>query len=89
MRYYAWVDGPQFAIAETGVARVLTEADAKGRVVREIGFDVDGMITYRFPDAAERRRGFERGLFDLAPVSLTESDDLTQDQFEKYWHSGK
>ena len=89
MRYYAWVDGPQFAIAETGVARVLTEADAKGRVVREIGFDLDGTITYRFPDAAERRRDFKRGLFDLAPVSLTESDDLTQDQFEKYWHSGK
>ena len=89
MRYYVWVDGPQFVISETDVARVLTEVDAKGVVVREIGFDADGTITYRFPDATERRRNFKRGLFDLSLVSLSESDDLTYEQFEEHWHSVK
>ena len=74
-------------LAEDGLSRVLTEVDEnrRGFVVREIGFDANGKIVYRFPDDVEIRREFERGIFDVAPVDTNAPDDLTPDSFETQW----
>ena len=78
-------------LAEDGLSRVLTEVDEnrRGLVVREIGFDANGKVVYRYPDAAEIRRAFKRGIFDVAPVDTSAPDDLTPEAFETHWRKSK
>ena len=87
MKYYEWLDSPSMPLAGDGLARVLTEVDEsrRGLVLREIGFDTNGRIVYRCPDAEETRREFKRGIFDLAPVDTGTANDLTPEIFETFW----
>jgi hypothetical protein len=89
MKYYEWLNSPSMPLANEGLSRVLTEVDEsqRGLVLREIGFDANGRIVYRCPDAAETRREFKRGIFDLAPVDTSSPNDLMPETFETHWRA--
>ena len=83
MRYLRWSERDIDGIVSLGLASIWTEVDADGHVVREIGFDANGLSIFRAP-TAER----ERGLFDNATVALERHDknELEPALFEEAWH---
>ncbi|MDE8651833.1 hypothetical protein [Novosphingobium album (ex Liu et al. 2023)] len=70
-------------LAELGINRIFVEVSATGQVVREIGFDDNGLVIYRFPG---NDRFGKYGLFDNATVDTTHTlNALSREEFERLY----
>jgi hypothetical protein len=68
-------------LARLGIARLMVELSSAGMALREIGFDGNGEVVYRFPGQGRFGR---RGLFDNAVVSTSQLiSDLSLEEFNK------
>lgn len=83
MRYVSWND-TSIGNFPSGIARILTEVDERGRVLRELGLDATGSVIYRAPSTIGGR--LHRGYFDGSLIKvLSHLDDCTRDEFEAIW----
>ena len=65
-----------------GLARILTEVDAEGAVLREIGFDATGNIVHRHPGSPSK---VSRGVFDGDTVMASATSDIDPTEFDRFW----
>lgn len=82
-RVFEWseneIDG---LFAAWGLVRILTEVDAHGVVMRELGFDATGGIAHRYPDEASKA---ERGVFDSATIDAPATCHIDPTEFDRFW----
>jgi hypothetical protein len=65
-----------------GLARILTEVDTEGTVLREIGFDATGNIVHRHPGSPSKA---SRGIFEGAAVTASATSDTNPTEFDRFW----
>jgi hypothetical protein len=71
---------------ESGIVRLLVEADDSGRVTREVGIDAARRVVHRCPDVDFKHGKY--GLFDNVPVqSVSGRNDVSKEEFETVWKS--
>ena len=64
MRYFKWEEKDVQGLNSDGISCVYTEVNEDGRVVREIGIDMSGKISHKWPSSNSKFGKY--GLFDLA-----------------------
>lgn len=83
MHYLSWTEHDIEGLTTLGVARLLTEIDDHGRVLREIGLDAEGSVVHRAPSLDGNR-----GLFDNQLVSVGDlRSQLSREEFEMAWRT--
>jgi hypothetical protein len=83
MYYARWTEASVRGLEGYGIASLLTEIDAEGWIIRELGFNEEGREVWRSPSAAN-----PRGYFDNQVVSLKGLEsDLNAAEFERLWLS--
>ena len=65
-----------------GLSRILTEVDAEGTVLREIGFDATGNVVHRHPGGPSKA---SRGVFDGAAVEASATSQVNPTEFDRFW----
>lgn len=88
MRIIEWTEDDLAGLSKHGVTRVLTETDAHGRVVREIGLAGDAV---RYIASAVDPAIDQRGFFDgqqLDSDSREGPDEVPRETFERFWLEG-
>ena len=82
-RVLTWSEDEISGLSDTwGLARILTEVDAEGTVLREIGFDAGGNIVHRHPGSPSKA---SRGVFEGAVVEASATSDLNPTEFDRCW----
>jgi hypothetical protein len=88
-RYLKWTSIDILNLFSKSSINVLyTEVDSDGKVLREIGVDVKGIVVHKFPSDffPDGRYGF----FDLQRIQTPlEENQLQKEAFEKLWNKGE
>jgi len=84
MRYFKWEEKDVQGLNRDGISCVYTEVNEDGRVVREIGIDMSGKISHKWPSSNSKFGKY--GLFDLAQIDSSNTETLSGSAFNKAWH---
>ena len=86
MFYIRWTETDIERLSKrTRIHILLTEIDSDGEVRREIGLDENLNVVHRSPTEAEPYGLFDNQLIEIAGPR----NDLTKEEFEKLWRSGR
>jgi hypothetical protein len=86
VRILSWLEDDPTPIP--GLARILTEIDDAGRILREVGVDAAGRVLHIAPAL---RGPYRYGVFDLQTVdvrSMPAQDAVPRHEFEALWAAG-
>lgn len=85
--YLRWTEKDIAGLARfDGYAQLLTELDASGQVLREIGLSPSGTVIHKFPSTSFRHGA--RGLFDVNTIRSTNlRSEVSASEFEQLWNS--
>jgi len=85
--YIKWTGSDIEGLSDDGLGAVLTEIDARGNVVREIGINTNGSVAYTYPSSCTPKQ-FERGIFDGAIIDPSRAHpQITLSEFDRLWNS--
>jgi len=67
-----------------GLEVIMIEIDCNGKVIKEIGLNINKQIVHAFP--SKRFKHGRYGLFDLSVFELLDKrDDITVEEFYSFW----